>query len=97
MGTALIEFIVLSRYDQWQANEVYCVLAFPTCLNWLSTQEAREVKQADVSLESGIAKVELQAPSYFDAWNQLLSLVNVVTELGFEAEPHFLEPEESSA
>lgn len=49
----------------------------------------QKVRYVEVSLDSGIAKVQVDAPSYFDAWNQLPQLVDTVTSLGFEAEPHF--------
>jgi len=46
------------------------------------------VMEARVSHESGIATLQVDAPSLFDAWNQLPKLLEAVDALGFKAEPY---------
>lgn len=47
------------------------------------------MKSASVSHETGLATVHVKAESLTDAWNEVPKLQKVVTETGFEAEPHF--------
>jgi copper chaperone CopZ len=42
-----------------------------------------------VDLEKGVATVELAAASQLDAFNEIPKLIATVTDLGFEAQPHF--------
>lgn len=44
------------------------------------------VKEASVSHETGLATLQVNAPSLFDAWNELPEIVDTVNSLGFEAE-----------
>jgi copper chaperone CopZ len=48
-----------------------------------------QVKSVEVSLEQGIATVQLEAATQIDAFNSIPKLLECVTELGFEAQPHF--------
>lgn len=47
------------------------------------------VKIVQVDLEKGVATVELTAASQVDAFNEIPKLIATVTDLGFEAQPHF--------
>jgi copper chaperone CopZ len=47
------------------------------------------VHKVTVHFESGLATIELQAPSQIDAFNQLPKLMEAVAAAGFEAEPYF--------
>ncbi len=45
--------------------------------------------QVSVDLEKGIATVQVEAASQIDAFNAMPAMVETVTGLGFEAQPHF--------
>ena len=47
------------------------------------------MKLAKVSHETGLAVLQVAADNLTDAWNLVPKLQQVVTETGFEAEPHF--------
>ena len=52
-------------------------------------QKLPGVKSVEVDLEKGVATLTVEAASQVDAFNTLPKLIEVVTELGFEAQPHF--------
>lgn len=45
------------------------------------------MKKADVSHEDGKAILQVDAPSMFDAWNELPKIMETIDSLGFTAEP----------
>jgi hypothetical protein len=48
------------------------------------------VDSAEVALDSGIAKIHVEAAGQLDAlYTQLPRLVDAIRELGFDAEAHF--------
>lgn len=47
------------------------------------------VKSVSVDLEKGVATVEVAAASQTDAFNEVPRLIACVTDLGFDAQPHF--------
>ena len=47
------------------------------------------VKAVTVDLEKGLATVEVAAATQTDAFNEMPRLIACITDLGFEAEPHF--------
>ena len=56
-------------------------------------QEALEktagVKSVDVNLDKGVATLSLEAATQMDAFNEFPKLIEVIKELGFDAEPYF--------
>lgn len=52
-------------------------------------QKCDGVKNVAVDLESGLATIVLSAASQVEAFNALPKLMDIVNELGFEAQPHF--------
>jgi copper chaperone CopZ len=52
-------------------------------------QQTPGVKSVNVDLESGLATLQVEAASQMDAFNAVPGLIEVVTALGFEAQPHF--------
>lgn len=52
-------------------------------------QKCAGVKAVEVDLEKGLATVQVEAATQVDAFNALPGLIQTVTELGFEAQPHF--------
>lgn len=56
-------------------------------------QEALEktqgVKAVDVNLEKGLATLQLDAPTQMDAFNSFPKLIDIIKDLGFDAEPYF--------
>ncbi|GAX83236.1 hypothetical protein CEUSTIGMA_g10662.t1 [Chlamydomonas eustigma] len=52
-------------------------------------KNVKDVCQVSVNLETKLALIEVRAASQLDALALLPSIVDVVKELGFEAEPHF--------
>lgn len=49
--------------------------------------------QVEVDLDKGIATVQVEAASQIDAFNTMPQMVETITGLGFQAEPHFGEAE----
>ncbi len=45
--------------------------------------------QVNVDLAKGIATVHVEAASQLDAFNAMPKMVETITGLGFEAQPHF--------
>jgi copper chaperone CopZ len=52
-------------------------------------KKAAGVKAAAVDLERGVATVQVEAADQIAAFNALPALIETVSGLGFEAEPHF--------
>ena len=50
-------------------------------------QELEDVKEAEVSHQDGKAVLQVSAPSFFDAWNQLPRIMDTIDSLGFKAQP----------
>lgn len=51
-------------------------------------KKVEHVKAVEVSLDTKLACVEVEAISLIDAMNMLPAMVDTIKELGFEAEPH---------
>lgn len=52
-------------------------------------QKTPGVKDVKVDLDSGLATVQIEAASQVEAFNAMPKLIEIVTGLGFEAQPHF--------
>lgn len=46
------------------------------------------VRAVNVSLESHVASIEVQADTMIDALNMMPTFVDAIKDLGFEAQPH---------
>lgn len=57
-------------------------------------QELETVQEASVSHEDGKAVLQLNAPSMFDAWNELPKIMEAIDSLGFSAQPCLGDKEE---
>lgn len=66
----------------------------PTPQPLLSLQELGNVKEAVVSHETGKAILQVDAPSLFDAWNQLPQILETIDALGFTSHPCLGDAEE---
>ena len=58
------------------------------------SQELGVVKEADISHETGKALLQVDAPSLFDAWNELPKIMETVDSLGYTAHPCLGDQEE---
>lgn len=52
-------------------------------------QKLPGVNKVVVDLDKGLATVEVQAATQMDAFNAMPQMIETISSLGFEAQPHF--------
>jgi copper chaperone CopZ len=91
-----LHFLVSCHTNNQQISFMLCILQVDGmvcsgCSDRVleALQKCDGVKNVAVDLESGLATIVLSVASQVEAFNTLPKLMDIVNELGFEAQPHF--------